>query len=118
MEQIHEMIRFLRKQKGYTQEAIANKLGLSLRAYSKIENGETNLTINRLTELTSIFGVTLADLFNYADEKTSNKQKENSDDLKNDLEKEEYILQIKHYQEIIKLLKEHNETLRKLLAEK
>lgn len=47
----------LRELKNYTQEYMAQQLGLSTRAYSKIETGETQLTINRLNEIASILGV-------------------------------------------------------------
>ena len=36
---------------------MAQQLGLTTRAYSKIESGETQLTINRLNEITKILGV-------------------------------------------------------------
>jgi transcriptional regulator with XRE-family HTH domain len=47
----------LRELKNFTQEYVAQQLGLSTRAYSKIETGETQLTINRLNEIASILGV-------------------------------------------------------------
>lgn len=47
----------LRELKNLTQEYMAQQLGLSTRAYSKIESGETQLTINRLNEITAILGV-------------------------------------------------------------
>jgi transcriptional regulator with XRE-family HTH domain len=47
----------LRELKNYTQEYMAQQLGLSTRAYSKIETGETQLTINRLNEISSILGI-------------------------------------------------------------
>ena len=47
----------LRELKNFTQEHIAQQLGLTTRAYSKIESGETQLTINRLNEISAILGV-------------------------------------------------------------
>jgi transcriptional regulator with XRE-family HTH domain len=47
----------LRELKNFTQEYVAQQLGLSTRAYSKIETGETQLTINRLNEIATILGV-------------------------------------------------------------
>jgi transcriptional regulator with XRE-family HTH domain len=44
----------LRELKNFTQEYMAQQLGLSTRAYSKIETGETQLTINRLNEISTI----------------------------------------------------------------
>jgi len=50
-------IKQVRELKNITQEHIALQLGLSTRAYSKIETGETQLTINRLNEISRILGV-------------------------------------------------------------
>jgi transcriptional regulator with XRE-family HTH domain len=47
----------LRELKNFTQEHVAQQLGLSTRAYSKIESGETQLTINRLNEISKILEV-------------------------------------------------------------
>jgi transcriptional regulator with XRE-family HTH domain len=47
----------LRELKNYTQEYVATQLGLTTRAYSKIESGETQLTINRLNEISAILGI-------------------------------------------------------------
>jgi transcriptional regulator with XRE-family HTH domain len=47
----------LRELKNFTQEYMAQQLGLSTRAYSKIESGETQLTINRLNEIAAILEV-------------------------------------------------------------
>jgi transcriptional regulator with XRE-family HTH domain len=47
----------LRELKNFTQEYMANQLGLSTRAYSKIETGETQLTINRLNEISKILEI-------------------------------------------------------------
>ena len=50
-------IKQIRELKNVSQEFVANKLGLSIRAYSKIETGETQLTINRLNEISEALGV-------------------------------------------------------------
>lgn len=47
----------LRELKNLTQEHIATQLGLTTRAYSKIESGETQLTINRLNEISNILNI-------------------------------------------------------------
>lgn len=47
----------LRELKNYKQEYVATQLGLTTRAYSKIESGETQLTINRLNEISTILGI-------------------------------------------------------------
>ena len=57
IEQPEIKLKQLRELKNYTQEYMAQQLGLSTRAYSKIETGETQLTINRLNEISSILGI-------------------------------------------------------------
>lgn len=47
IQQAETKIKQIRELKNFTQEYVAQKLGLSTRAYSKIESGETQLTINR-----------------------------------------------------------------------
>lgn len=45
---IGSKIRALRILKGFTQEAFAERLGLSQNSYSKIELGKTRLNLERL----------------------------------------------------------------------
>ena len=52
-----QKLKNLRELKNLTQEHMAEQLGLTTRAYSKIESGETQLTINRLNEISAILGV-------------------------------------------------------------
>ena len=63
MHEINKKLKNLRRQKKYTQAYIADRLGVTTRAYSKIENGETNLTIEKLYRITDILDVHLSHLF-------------------------------------------------------
>ena len=54
---IKSKLKSIRKEKKYTQGFVAEKLGISLRAYTKIENGETQLTIDRLGEIIEILNI-------------------------------------------------------------
>lgn len=54
---ITKNIRLKRLKKEYSQEVMANMLGISQNAYSKIENGKTTLTIIRLQEIATILDV-------------------------------------------------------------
>ena len=49
-----QKLKQLRELKNYTQEFVAAQMGLTTRAYSKIESGDTKLTINRLNEISKI----------------------------------------------------------------
>lgn len=58
-------IRSIRELKNFTQEYLAKKLGISTRAYSKIESGETQVTVNRLLEISNIFGVSVQEILGF-----------------------------------------------------
>jgi transcriptional regulator with XRE-family HTH domain len=55
----------LRRERGFTQEAAAEKLGMLAANYARIEQGRQNLTIDTLLRITRMLGgdVTIADLF-------------------------------------------------------
>jgi transcriptional regulator with XRE-family HTH domain len=55
-------IRKIREFRNYTQDYLAAKLKISQNAYSKIELGYSNVTLNRLVEITEILEIELADL--------------------------------------------------------
>lgn len=56
-------IKQLRTQYGYTQEGLADKLGVTAQAVSKWENNVTTPDISLLPKLSEVFGVTIDDLF-------------------------------------------------------
>lgn len=58
----HEKIRKIREEKKWSQEELANKLGLSTNGYAKIERGETRLTLSRLFQLAEIFKLDISEL--------------------------------------------------------
>lgn len=53
----------------YTQEEVADKIGVSRQAVAKWENGETMPDINNCIALAELYGVTLDNLINHSDEK-------------------------------------------------
>ncbi len=55
-------IRTNRESKNYTQEYVAKQMGISQNAYSKIENGYTQLTVSHLKEISRVLEVSLMDL--------------------------------------------------------
>ncbi len=60
-------IRQIRELKGFTQEYIADKLGISQRAYSKIENNQTKIDWERITKIAEVFGVDPIDMISFDD---------------------------------------------------
>ena len=51
--QIASIIQLKRKEKGYTQHELANKLGVSQAMVSRWENGEENFTIATLAKIST-----------------------------------------------------------------
>lgn len=65
---IGSKIKRIRELKGFSQTEIAEKLHISQRAYSDIENDKTKLDLERLFQLASIYQIDPIDLINF-DEK-------------------------------------------------
>lgn len=55
-------IRIMREIKNWTQEEMAEKLGMSHNGYAKIERGETKLYLEKLNQIAQIFNIDLSDL--------------------------------------------------------
>lgn len=56
-------IKKARKRKGYSQYQLAQKLELSQNAYSKLELGRSNLTLDKLFDIADILETNVADFF-------------------------------------------------------
>lgn len=65
MSQIYSNIRAIRLNKRLSQQSMANRLHITVSAYSKIERSHTQLTIERLSEIAKIFNVTEDFIRNY-----------------------------------------------------
>lgn len=70
MKTIGENIATLRKNQGMTQEVLASAIGVSTQAISKWENNTNMPDISLLPIISSIFGVTIDELFGRNTEKT------------------------------------------------
>jgi len=57
-------IKMLRQKHGWTQEDVANRLGISIPALSKIETGVTDVNLSRLEQIADIYEITLLQLLN------------------------------------------------------
>lgn len=66
---LSDNLKALRKIHKYTQEQLAEKLGISRQAIAKWESGETIPDINNCMKLARLYDVTLDDLVNYNEEK-------------------------------------------------
>ena len=55
-------IRTLRHQRNWSQEDIANRIGISIPAFSKIETGVTDINLSRLEQIANIYEVNVTQL--------------------------------------------------------
>ncbi len=97
-------IKQIRELKNITQEFVAKELELSTRAYSKIESGETQLTINRLNEISAILKVDPIEILGFDDRQIFNNCEQNGNIGINHINMPEKLIQ--QYEETINALKE------------
>ena len=64
---INEKIRRIRESKEWSQEQMAERLGMSKNGYAKIERGEVTLNLERLEQIAQILGVGIVDLLQNKD---------------------------------------------------
>ena len=69
----------LRRGKGFSQEGLARKLGLSRQAVSKWERAESSPDTENLISLAKLYGVSLDELLNPSDEIEDDIEFENED---------------------------------------
>ena len=55
-------LRVIRAERGLSQENVATLLDMSLNGYAKIERGETDITINKIEQISKVLDVDVADL--------------------------------------------------------
>lgn len=55
-------IKQLREQKNYTQDYVAEKLGVSQNAYSRLENGQIKLSVEKAEKLSTILEAPIWDI--------------------------------------------------------
>src|ERR1700753_2506230 len=59
---IGKNIRTFRHQHGWSQEDVANRLGISIPAFSKIETGVTDINLSRLEQIADIYEIDVAQI--------------------------------------------------------
>ena len=60
---VYSKLRNARTQKGYTQEYMADGLGISQKQYSRLENGESGITLDYLEKICEKLEINPQDLF-------------------------------------------------------
>jgi len=63
MLEIGKKIKALRQKKGWSQLETAEKLGISVPAFSKIETDVTDVNVSRLAQISDLFGVHISEMF-------------------------------------------------------
>ena len=63
-----EKIKIMREMNQWTQEEVAEKLGMSTTGYAKIERGQTNVSVEKLKQIAQVFNLNVAQLL-YGDER-------------------------------------------------
>lgn len=126
---VNEKIRILREAKNWSQEEMADKLGMSTNGYSKIERGETRLYIPKLEQIAQAFDIDILELMSIGEKNVILYHQEsdnhsfniigNSEELMGQIAQLKLSLDhkeemIKAKEEIIEMLKRENELLRKL----
>ena len=71
MKALGDRIKSLRLAKKYTQEQIAELLGISRQKYARIENGDNSISLDTLSKLAKVFDVTVHDITCVLDESPS-----------------------------------------------
>lgn len=118
----YDTIRELREQRNWTQEYMADKLGLTRNGYAKIERGESTPSLERLDEIAKLFEISIIELLKLDDKniivQTQNQQANyyqhyvNGESLQNEIEKLKLI--IAHKDEIIQQKDEYIQVLKKM----
>ena len=117
---INDKIRFMRKERNWTQEFMAEKLEMTVNSYSNIERGVTDIKNSRLEEIAKIFDTGLLDLYNYGEKEVNCLVGDNNQNIQNlifsqeattsELQKMQLLVQqqtkeISYLKEIIELIK-------------
>lgn len=63
--EIGHKIRKVRELRNLTQEFVADELGMTQSAYSKIETGENDLSFKKLRQIATVFGVEPEEIYNF-----------------------------------------------------
>ena len=113
---IGQKLKNIRELKNLKQEYVAERLGISTRAYSKIETEETQLTIKRLNEISEILGVSPQEIIGFETSIVfNNGNNQNGGEYSNTIYNQ---TEIEHVERLYKKLLEEKERTIQLLMEK
>ena len=114
--QIGNKIKKIRELKNFTQNYMADSLGISQSAYSKIELGELEVTMSRLEKIAEIFKMKTEDVLSFNDKMIFNISNNlNGGNVFGEINYHLSENERKMYEDQIKILKNEIEFLRKIL---
>lgn len=116
MSSIGTKIRKLRELKGFKQEFMADQLGISVGAYSKLERDETDVSHERLQQIAKVFDLSVADILSFDEKMVFNFINSQNPSGGNNQPVYNYYIsdnEKKLYEEKIRLLEEMNDYLKK-----
>ena len=67
--EIYDKVRIMREVNQWSQEDMAEKMGMSVTGYAKIERGQSNIHYDKLVQLAKIFNISLSDLISVDEKK-------------------------------------------------
>lgn len=67
-EKLGSRIKALRIAKNFTQEQVADQIGVSRQKYARIESGVSSVTLDILSKFAEVLGVTVGDITRVLDE--------------------------------------------------
>ena len=116
-----EEIRRIRREKNFSQEYMAEMLGLSQSQYSRIENNECSIDLEKTKKISELLDISPLDILDFADRQAffHCNQSGNIETINNtsefDNERNSYLSQIKELKEDKEFLKQEIVSLKKLL---
>jgi transcriptional regulator with XRE-family HTH domain len=113
---ISDRIKSIRVSKQFSQDYMATQLGISQRAYSKLENEEIKLDIEKLQKIAKILEVESGELLSGESNQTN--QFSNNKLITNAIVNNYNKMQEGLHHEIIQILKAENESLKTIIKEK
>ncbi|MFH6951048.1 helix-turn-helix domain-containing protein [Flavobacterium sp. FlaQc-51] len=105
---IGDKIKSIRELKNYTQEYIADQLGITQAGYSKIEKGKTSLSLEKLQQLALILELPLENIIHFESQRYFNQD--------SSIAKGPAVNSDKNFELVIRLYEDKIELLEKLLG--
>ncbi|OOF45219.1 hypothetical protein BKK51_07250 [Rodentibacter trehalosifermentans] len=119
---VNETIRTMRELNQFTQEEMAEKLGITPNSYSKLERGISKISLERLEQIAQIFNINVSELYAtkekgfyyFLSEHNGSNYYSNDQTLLS--YNKELEIRLKHKNEIIEKLNDEIQSLKKIIS--